>query len=96
MDVYVDPGWIHLEKDEGQWVTALGDQRVIALGQREGHRATVNRSAIDDRHEILAGTAADAGLTQQATEAHTWTREGWHDCDLPGNLTAPNLADTVQ
>ena len=96
MDVHVDPGWIHLEKDKGQWVTALGDQRVIALGQGKGHRATIDWSAIDDRHEILAGTAADAGLTQETTEAHTWAREGRHDRDLPGHLTAPNLADTVQ
>ena len=96
MDVHVDPSRIHLQEDEGQWVTTLGDQRVVAFRQREGHRAAVDRSTIDDGHEILAGTTAHARLAQQAAQAHARTLEGRHERDLSGHLTAPNLADPIQ
>ena len=96
MDVYVDPSWIHLKKYERQRVTTLRDQRMITFRQREGHRATVDRTAVDDGDQVLTSTAAHAGLTQQAAEAHAWTRKGRHDRDFFGYLAAPDFADTIQ
>ena len=52
MDVHIDPRRIHLQEDERQRVAPLGNERVIALGQRKGHRAAVDWSAVDDRTQV--------------------------------------------
>ena len=69
---------------------------MIALGQRKGHRAAIDWSAVDDRDQILTRTTTHARLAQQATEAHAWTGKGRHNRDLFGYLTAPDFADTIQ
>jgi hypothetical protein len=44
----------------------------------------------------LARTAAHAGLTQESAQAHAVAFEDWHQADLIGDLSAPNLPDAVE